>query len=77
MNGIVLLVDVDLDDLHLMLVRDALQHRRDGVARATPLGPEVHDDLAIGVQDLGLERIGRCVGCHRFLSEGTYTISNA
>ena len=33
-----------------MLVRDPVEDRGDGVARATPLGPEVDEDLAVGLR---------------------------
>ena len=42
-----LLVDVDLDELDVVLVGDPVEHGRDGVARAAPLGPEVDDHLAL------------------------------
>ena len=61
LREILLLVDVDLDELDLVLVGDPVEHRGDGVARATPLGPEVDDHLAVGLQDLGLERVCCCV----------------
>src|SRR6476620_6729577 len=38
------------------------------MARATPLGPEVDDHLAVSLEDLVLERLGRCICCHWFLS---------
>src|SRR5262249_12182904 len=41
-----LLVDVHLDDAHRVVVGDPVEHRRDGVARTTPFGPEVDYDLA-------------------------------
>src|SRR6266853_640502 len=49
-------VDIELDDLEppLALFRDALQHRRDGVARAAPRRPEVDQDRDRAVLDLAL-----------------------
>src|SRR6185437_11118605 len=61
---VLLLVDVHLHELDLMLVGDPVEDGRDGVTRPTPLGPEVDQDLAAGLGDLLLERLGRRVGCH-------------
>jgi hypothetical protein len=40
-----ILVDVELDDLHLALqfTRELFEYRRNGAARATPLGPEIDE----------------------------------
>jgi hypothetical protein len=46
-----------------MLVSDPVENRRHGMARATPLGPEVDDHLAVRLQDFGFERLGRCSSC--------------
>jgi hypothetical protein len=57
------LVDVHLHDLHVVLVGDPVENRRDSVARATPLGPEVDDHFAVRLEDFGFERLGRCTSC--------------
>src|SRR4030095_6947313 len=63
---LVLLVDVDLHELELGLAlgRDAVEYRGDGVARATPFGPEVHEYGLVALYDLLLEGLGRHVQCH-------------
>src|SRR4029079_11773912 len=63
---LVLGVDVDLDELQLRLAlgRDAVEHRGDGVARATPLGPEVDENGLLALDDLLVEGLGRHVECH-------------
>ena len=52
-----ILVDVELDDLHLFAERtgDLLERGRDHPARAAPLRPEIHHDRAGRLQHLGFE----------------------
>src|SRR5918999_3988843 len=54
---LLLLVDVHLDDAELAfaLLRDAVEHGGDGVARAAPLGPEVDDHRRVALDHLGVE----------------------
>jgi hypothetical protein len=69
-RDLLLLVDVQLHDLELVLalVRDLLEHRGDGMARATPLRPEVDDHGLIALDDLLLEGLGcHCVQSASFL----------
>ena len=65
-----LLVDVDLHELELAvsLLDDLVEHGRDGVARAAPLRPEVHEHRCVALQDLLLERRLCHVDCHLNLS---------
>ena len=50
------LVDVELHELDVGVVAGhLLEHRADHAAGAAPLGPEVHQDLAGGLDDLGVE----------------------
>jgi hypothetical protein len=62
------LVDVHLDELEVVFLGDALEHGLDRVTRPAPLGPEVHEDRLVRLQDLGLEGGVGDVRCHRFLS---------
>src|SRR5688572_3327045 len=71
---LVLRVDVDLDELELVLALrgDAVEHGRNCVARAAPLGPEVHEDGLVGLDDLLLEGLRCYIECHwsfRFVDE--------
>src|SRR6478735_2987275 len=61
-----LLVDVHLDELHLVLalLGDLLEDGRDRVAWTAPLGPEVDDDGCLGLQDFLFEGRFRDVECH-------------
>src|SRR5262249_35195339 len=56
-RGLRILIDVELDDLHLAVerARDLLEGRRDHPAGAAPFGPEVHHDRAGRLQHLGFE----------------------
>src|SRR5262245_24819700 len=65
------LVDVDLGDRHAarVLLRELVQGRRDRLARAAPLRPEVHYDrpLLLGQRlvECGLGEVQRGLTCHR------------
>ena len=63
---LLLLVDVHLHELELAcaLVDDPLEHRRDGVARAAPLGPEVDDDRLRRSARTSARRSFRSLRCH-------------
>src|SRR6185437_9473524 len=63
-RSLLVLVGVDLGDLQLALVglRDVVQQRRDGLARAAPLSPEIHQHRGVGLQHLGFEFIVADVG---------------
>ena len=63
LREVLLLVDVHLHDLELVLVRDPVEDGGDRMARPAPLGPEVDDHLAAGLEDLVLERVGSSDGC--------------
>ena len=63
-----LLVDVHLDELHVALVGDAVEHRRDGVARAAPFRPEVDDDGLVALEHFLLEALFRDSSRHLVLS---------
>ena len=69
----------DLDELHLVLVGDPVEHRGDRVARATPLGPEVDDHLAVGLRGPRCSKVvARCFVAIEFLSSVDCTrVSNA
>src|SRR5262245_2779756 len=56
-GGVRVLVDVELDDLHLAVERsrDLLEGGGDHPAGAAPFGPEVHHDRAGRLQHLGFE----------------------
>src|SRR5262245_10213248 len=56
-GGVRVLVDVELDDLHLAIERsrDLLEGGGDHPAGAAPFGPEVHHDRAGRLQHLGFE----------------------
>src|ERR1700684_2566150 len=59
-------VHVQLDDVDLVsvLAGDLLENRRDLAARTAPLGPVVHDDGLLALENLVLEgRVGYCSGC--------------
>ena len=54
---------------------DPVENGGDGMAGATPLSPEVHDDGLLGSDDLLLEGRGRYVECHlsfRFVIDVSY-----
>src|SRR5207253_4218350 len=63
LREVLLFVDVHLHDLELVLVRDPVEDGGDRMARSAPLGPEVDDHLAVGLEDLVLERVSRSDGC--------------
>ena len=65
---ILVLVDVDLDELEVALLGDALEHGLDRVTRPAPFGPEVDEDGLVRLQDLGVEGGVGDVRCHCFLS---------
>jgi hypothetical protein len=76
LREILLLVDVHLDELHLMLVGDPVEDGGDRVTRAAPLGPEVDQHLAVALQDLAVERVTRCNSCHSLIPFGwTYNLT--
>ena len=47
-----------------LLLDDAVEDRGDGVARATPLGPEVHEHRGLALDHFLLERVVLDCGCH-------------
>ena len=59
-GGLLVLVDVELDDLQVVaLAGDLLEDRGDDAARTAPRRPEVHQHGLVGLDDLGLEvRVG-------------------
>jgi len=68
-RGLLVLVDVDLDDLEGLaaLGGDLLDHRRDAPARSAPRRPEVHEHRNVGLDDLSLKVVVGYVGdrsCH-------------
>src|SRR5581483_6759145 len=75
LRELLLLVDVHLDDLHLVLVADPVEHRGNRMTRATPLGPEVDDHLPVALDHLLLERLGSRGNGHRFLSSFALRLS--
>ena len=66
LGQLALLVDVDLDELQLAvaLLDDPVEHGRDGVARAAPLGPEVDDHRRLALEHLLREGVFLHCGCH-------------
>src|SRR3954447_10521908 len=55
-RGLLVLVDVELDDPQVVaLAGDLLEHRRDDPARTAPRRPEVDEHGVLGLEDLGLE----------------------
>src|SRR5579875_689777 len=56
-RGLLVLVDVDLGDLQPagVIAGDVVQHRRDRLARAAPLRPEIQQHRCLGLQHLGFE----------------------
>src|SRR4051812_17738955 len=61
---ILVLVDIDLHELEVPFLGDPFEHRRDGVARAAPLRPEVDEHGLATLQHLGLERRVGDISCH-------------
>src|SRR3954452_495299 len=62
-GGLLVLVDVELDDAQVLaLARDLLEDRADHAAGAAPGRPEVDEDGRLGLDDLRLEaRVGDVV----------------
>ena len=55
-GGLLVLVDVEAEDLEVVALGvDLLEDRVDDAARAAPRGPEVDEDGALGVEDVGFE----------------------
>ena len=71
----VLLVDVDLDELQVVLTlgRNAVEDGSDGVARAAPFRPEVHEHGLVALEDLLVEGRGRYFEGHCFLPVSVVT----
>ena len=57
-GGLLVVVDVELDDAHVVTLGvDLLEQRADHAARSAPGGPEVDQRRRIGLDDVGLEAV--------------------